>query len=191
MSLIPPFEIGLWNAWIFMMLFLVLPQLSLNLAYKRVLKRWDVDVPRKRSEKRAGRILPVATLVSILYSFVLPLQLGTTWFYAGLSVCVLALVVHTMIPVSNAATPPNEPFTKGPYRYSRHPHYLTQFLIFIGTAVACTSWTLLLCAVAFMILVRILVISEERFCLQKYGEVYREYMNKTPRWIGVSKPEKN
>jgi protein-S-isoprenylcysteine O-methyltransferase Ste14 len=30
-------------------------------------------------------------------------------------------------------------------------------------------------------------IPEERFCLRQYGEAYREYMNRTPRWIGIAK----
>jgi len=34
------------------------------------------------------------------------------------------------------------------------------------------------------------VIVEERFCLEKYGDAYREYMNRTPRWIGIPKSEK-
>jgi len=29
--------------------------------------------------------------------------------------------------------------------------------------------------------------SEERMCLEKYGDVYREYMEKTPRWLGLPK----
>jgi len=28
---------------------------------------------------------------------------------------------------------------------------------------------------------------EEQGCLKKYGDTYREYMNRTPRWIGVPK----
>jgi protein-S-isoprenylcysteine O-methyltransferase Ste14 len=32
---------------------------------------------------------------------------------------------------------------------------------------------------------------EERFLLEKYGESYREYMERTPRWIGVPKSGKS
>lgn len=30
-----------------------------------------------------------------------------------------------------------------------------------------------------------LVTAEERICLKQYGDAYREYMNRTPRWIGI------
>jgi len=30
-------------------------------------------------------------------------------------------------------------------------------------------------------------IPEERFCLKQYGKAYEEYMNRTPRWLGIPK----
>ena len=33
--------------------------------------------------------------------------------------------------------------------------------------------------------------AEERCCLERYGNVYREYMNRTPRWIGIPKSGAN
>ncbi len=89
--------------------------------------------------------------------------------------------------LSNSSIPPDKPVTKGPYRYSSHPHYLTQFLVFIGIGIACASWVFLLCAVVMIVLVSIVAIPEERYCLEKYGGAYREYMNRTPRWIGIPK----
>jgi protein-S-isoprenylcysteine O-methyltransferase Ste14 len=37
------------------------------------------------------------------------------------------------------------------------------------------------------ILTSLFVAAEERHCLEKYGEAYLEYMNRTPRWIGLPK----
>jgi len=80
-----------------------------------------------------------------------------------------------------------EPMTKGLYRYSRHPMYLTSSLMFIGVSIACASWVFLLFSIVYTILSLISVIPEERFLLEKYGDAYREYINRTPRWIGVPK----
>jgi len=74
---------------------------------------------------------------------------------------------------------------KGLYHYSRHPQYLTQSLMFIGIGIASASWVFLLFQIITMILINILAIPEERFCLDKYGDAYREYLNRTPRWVGV------
>jgi len=35
------------------------------------------------------------------------------------------------------------------------------------------------------------VVAEERLCLETYGEAYRKYMDRTPRWIGMPRPGKN
>jgi protein-S-isoprenylcysteine O-methyltransferase Ste14 len=57
----------------------------------------------------------------------------------------------------------------------------------IGTGIACASWFFLLLAMILIIGSNRGVIVEERFCLEKYGNTYREYMERTPRWIGIPK----
>jgi protein-S-isoprenylcysteine O-methyltransferase Ste14 len=122
-----------------------------------------------------------------IYSIFLPLQLGTTWFYVGLALCVLGVVTWIIAIVNIADIPLGEPWNKGLYRYSRHPMYLGLFLTLIGAGIASTSWIFLLFSIVFIILCALLVSAEERFCLDKFGTPYREYMARTPRWIGLPK----
>ncbi len=89
-----------------------------------------------------------------------------------------------------ATTPKEKPVTKGIYRISRHPMYFFGFLIYGGIGIASASWLYLLLAAAYIIFNNISVRVEERVCLKKYGDAYREYMNRTPRWIGIPKSEK-
>ncbi|NIQ07827.1 DUF1295 domain-containing protein [Candidatus Bathyarchaeota archaeon] len=83
-----------------------------------------------------------------------------------------------------------EPVARALYRISRNPIYLGTILIFIGIGIACASWLCLLLIAIYIILQHILIAAEERWCLEKYGDAYREYMNRTPRWIGIPKSEK-
>jgi len=122
-----------------------------------------------------------------IYSIFLPLQLGTAWFYVGFALCVLGVVTWTIAIVNIADIPLGEPWTKGLYRYSRHPMILSGFLILIGAGIASASWIFLLFSIVSIILSAILVIAEERFCLERFGNVYREYIRRTPRWIGIPK----
>jgi protein-S-isoprenylcysteine O-methyltransferase Ste14 len=92
-----------------------------------------------------------------------------------------------MVSINFAATPVDKPVTRGVYRISRHPVYLSGFLLYAGIGIAGASWVMLLLAVAWIVLWCIVVPAEERFLLEKYGDAYREYMNKTPRWIGIPK----
>jgi protein-S-isoprenylcysteine O-methyltransferase Ste14 len=86
-----------------------------------------------------------------------------------------------------ATTPMSEPVTQGIYRYSRHPIYVAILLIYLSVGIASTSWIFLLAVIIWAILVNVSATDEERYCLEKYGEAYREYMNRAPRWIGIPK----
>jgi protein-S-isoprenylcysteine O-methyltransferase Ste14 len=92
-----------------------------------------------------------------------------------------------MALVNWATTPSNEPIARGLYYYSRHPMYLTDFLFLIGLGIATASWILLLFAILWLATGFILANPEELDCLKKYGDSYRRYMNRTPRWIGLPK----
>ncbi len=63
-------------------------------------------------------------------------------------------------------------------------------LAFIGIGIASASWLCLLLGAINTLLQHILIGAEERWCLEKYGDAYREYMNRTPRWFGIPKSEK-
>ena len=187
MSLVPAFEIGLWNAWIFVLYSLVL--VFLPFAVNKSIKETGDSTPvYNRREKIILYSYHIIIFLLLIYSIFLPLRLGTVWFYTGLPITLLGLAIYTMVMVSFATTPVNiEAMTKGPYRYSRHPMYLSSSLAYIGVGVACASWLFLLLTIAYAVLSLISAIPEERFLLKKYGDAYREYMNRTPRYIGIPK----
>jgi len=188
MALIPDFEIGIWNAWILMVLFFITlsaPGFFINQEAKERTKKAETNPSGK-----AGRALFLATHavimpLALIYSVFLPLKTGTTWLYVGLPVFALCLVMTLMTTLNFAATPVDEPVTRGIYRVSRNPIYLSGSLLYISTGIACASWIFLLFGVLWVVLLGRVVPAEERYCMEKYGDTYREYMNKTPRWIGI------
>ncbi len=188
MSLVPAFEIGLWNAWLFMSIFL-LQWLAVILAGGRVYQRTGhpADMKRSKPERRTGKAAMITWLVATIYSIFLPLQLGTAWFYIGLGVFLAGLVMLIVATLNFATAPQHKPITIGFYRYSRHPMYLAMFLIYIGTSLASASWLFFLLAMVTVILVQPEARLEERYCLERYGKAYREYLKKTPRWVGILK----
>ena len=194
MFLIPEFELGVWNAWIFMIYVIFsnfLPYvLSWKLIDKRVLKKLGADLPLSDNEKNLLNIYSFLFFAIIAYSIFLPLKLGTVWFYAGFLIYLLGVIIETIAMLDFFTTAVDKPVTKGVYRFSRNPMYFGIFLIFLGTSIACVSWVFLLLTAVFIILSHIVVVSEERFCLQKYGNEYREYLNRIPRWIGIPKSNK-
>ena len=191
MSFLPAFEIGLWNAWIIMVLLMTTSLLPLLIEKEKIGKRMEGD-PAWSEQSKTTKIVFVITHIMIMpftfvYSIFLPLKLGTLWFFAGLPICLLALVMVLMFSISFITAPLGEPITKGVYAISRHPAYFGFFLGLVGIGIACASWVFLLCALVWIVSWHFGVVEEERFLLEKYGDAYREYMNRTPRWIGFSK----
>jgi protein-S-isoprenylcysteine O-methyltransferase Ste14 len=187
MSLIPAFDIGIWNAWIFMLINF-LPMLIFMRVHKGLLE----DSLKSYSEvnKTVYYIEWTLWALAFVYSIFLPLRLGTIWFYTGIPIAMVGVITYVMITVSFVTTPiGKEPITTGLYRYSRHPMYISQLVMFIGAGIASASWLFLLLTIAYTVLGLIYSGSEEHFCLEKYGDAYREYMDRTPRWIGIPKSE--
>ena len=65
--------------------------------------------------------------------------------------------------------------------------YVTQTFAFIGIGIASASWLFLLLSIVLIITHFYNAIPEERGCLEVYANTYREYMDRTSRWIGLPK----
>jgi protein-S-isoprenylcysteine O-methyltransferase Ste14 len=188
MSLIPSFETGVWNAWI-LMAWSVIQTFGFMLLNKEVYKKAGnpPDMKLSRVYKIISFISMPLWILAITYSIFLPLKLGTPWFAIGLIFYLLSLVMSISATIMFATTPINAPVTRGAYRYSRHPLYTAQVLIYFSVGIASASWIFLLIAVIWGVLLNISIEDEERYCLERYGLEYREYMNRTPRWLGIPK----
>ena len=186
MSLVPAFEIGVWNAWVFMPYLLLITLLVGKFKKGEDPGKTELDAMSK-NEKRIFNFSMLVFFSAVIYSIFLPLKLGTIWFYVGLPITLIGLFVLTICMANYAATPWDEPVTKGTYHYSRHPVYITTPLFMLGVGIASAWWLFLLLSIAFTVLNSFRAVNEERFCLDKYGDAYREYMNRIPRWLGVPK----
>ncbi len=200
MSLTPAFELGLWNAWVLVLLmFLIIMGLSplvIRLFFgstksRESSKRHSTRPQYTEFEKKLYYLSTVTFLATLIYSVFLPLKLGTGWFYAGLFVYLLGMIFGFIAMINFAAAPLDKPATEGVYRFSRHPMYFSMFLMFIGIGIACFSWVFVLLTMIWFAVSDREVVAEERLCLETYGKAYREYMNRTPRWIGIPKSEKS
>jgi protein-S-isoprenylcysteine O-methyltransferase Ste14 len=193
MSLIPDFELGFWNAWIFTSPFLLVTLLTMLF----MMKKGAPGGPARVSCKSKTTLL-VASLSKIIifpaaiYSVFLPLELCTVWLYVGLPITLIGLAGSFVVLVSWTITPASEPVTRGLYRYSRHPMYVTMVLLLLGVSIASASWVFLVFAIITGVGVTrpYSVKIEEAQCLGHYGVAYREYMDRTPRWLGIPKSKK-
>ena len=190
MSFMPIFKIGVWNAWMFTSIF-VLQMLVIIFVRRSVSERSHIprEVKRNRLERYTGIIAHISWLLALGYSVFLPLQLGTTWFYIGLFVFIFGLILMTKATIDFITAASDQLITSGAYRFSRHPIYLATFLICLGAGIASVSFFFISLSIIMALCLRKEAHIEERYCLDKYGRAYQEYLGSVSRWINL--PNRN
>jgi protein-S-isoprenylcysteine O-methyltransferase Ste14 len=74
---------------------------------------------------------------------------------------------------------------RGPYAYSRNPMYLAELGLWLGWALFFGSIPVLLGFIGFCVAVSLVVRREERDLERHFGEAYRQYRNRVPRWLEI------
>jgi protein-S-isoprenylcysteine O-methyltransferase Ste14 len=68
--------------------------------------------------------------------------------------------------------------------------YVTEVLFLLGVSIISASWVFLVFPIIVGVGAAYFINMEEACTLGHYGKAYREYMNRTPRWIGIPKSSK-
>jgi len=183
MELFPPLRIGWLNGWLVVIL-LGLAEGSLFLVFPKAVVRRFFDragwTPKQRAFTIAGKLCALVCLGLLTFT---RLKIGQPIFVMGAVLIGLSLVglVKAMFDFRN--TPLDQPVTRGIYRLSRHPQVVMSSLVILGGCIAVASWP----AAAFWAAARALehfgILAEEEQCLQQYGESYRAYLKKIPRYF--------
>jgi protein-S-isoprenylcysteine O-methyltransferase Ste14 len=75
--------------------------------------------------------------------------------------------------------------TGGPYAFSRHPMYIGELGLWLGSAVLYGSPAVPVGFVVWLAVMQRLAVREERALEAKFGDAYRRYKARVPRWIGL------
>ena len=178
-----PDSIGFYNAWLLAAVYLVLNFTYILLLPKYKLKDF-IYVPRVKYISALNHLLYYAFLFFCIFS---PLKTGSVWFFVGLFVLIAGLFFYSFAMFSFAITEYNRPTTKGIYRYSRHPVYVSFFMIACGISIASLSFVLLSIAVLHFLLTLKMMKAEETECKKKYKTEYEIYKSQTNRIIQLNK----
>lgn len=182
MHIIPDLNIGIFNAWLGVIPIL-LSMVIIFVPNRNALKR-GADMSSYTGKEKFIALTSTAIFYSILiYTVFVPLKLGTAWFYTGVIIYLAGIVPYIAGMVEFSRTPGNEPAVKGVYKISRNPMYFFSFIILLGMGVAGASWPILSLASAYLMLNHRIILSEERFCAEKYGAPYDAYTRQVPRYF--------
>ena len=151
---------------------------------KNALSRAAYFAPVQGNEKIAYVIYQLSNLALFLTSFFLEIKFDfSVFFYAGLAIYLLGLVLCAVCMRDFARPAASGMNTKGLYRYSRNPMYLAYFVCFLGIAFLTKSMVFFLILVMFQTAAHWIILSEERWCFERFGKVYQDYKDKVRRYF--------
>jgi protein-S-isoprenylcysteine O-methyltransferase Ste14 len=73
--------------------------------------------------------------------------------------------------------------THGPYRWVRHPFYVTTALLMAAVTLLTANGFIGVCSVLVLSLLAMRTPKEEQMLIERFGDEYRSYMKKTGRFI--------
>lgn len=147
------------------------------------LKRAAFFPPLIGKEKVAFWFYQIATILLFIFLCFLKINIDSGWFYAGLVVYGLGVLL-CIVSALNFARPANNGINfKGLYRVSRNPMYVAYFIYLSGCVLLTQSFILLALLIVFQVSAHWIILSEERWCIKKFGEEYISYKKKVRRYI--------
>jgi protein-S-isoprenylcysteine O-methyltransferase Ste14 len=183
MELIPALEIGWLNGWILLAFEFLIQGFLLLIFPKGVVSRlfersgWSV---KQRVFTIVGKVFSLACLILIILT---PLKINSSAFIVGLILYAIGLAGLVVAMLNFKDTPLGQPVTKGVYRISRHPQIVALFVIFLGICIAIGSWAALFTLIMSKLFQHYGILAEEDVCLRQYGESYRAFMERVPRYF--------
>ena len=185
LELFPILTIELLNGWILLIIFYIF-ELVLVLSFPKGTRKRLFEYDHSKWIKRHRIIFIIGKTFALPYLILLaltPLKMCTPMFYFGMAFYIIGLTGFIVAITNFRNTPVDKPVTRGLYRYSRNPQVLTILLIVAGIGFAVGSGIALILLLASAILTRARIIEEERACLEQYGNAYRKYMERVPRYL--------
>ena len=183
MEWMPELKFGLLNGWIAVGLLSLTDAVLFTVFPKDVVKRlfdrsgW--------SQKQAvftviGKLSAAGCIILLILT---PLKTEAPLFVIGGMISLSGLIglIKALFDFRN--TPPNEPVSRGIYTVSRHPQIVMSSVVLLGGCIAIGSWSALLLLLAARFFSHWGIVAEEEVCLRQYGDEYREYLQRVPRYF--------
>jgi len=73
--------------------------------------------------------------------------------------------------------------TVGPYRWVRHPFYVTAALLMVSVTLLTANWLIGLTSLIVLTLLAVRTPREEAMLIERFGDQYRDYITKTGRFV--------
>ena len=139
--------------------------------------------PVEKGEKAAIVVYQISALLFVIYLCFLRVVSEAPWFISGLAVFGLGILLCLVSTLNYARPKGNGINVSGIYAVSRNPMYIAYFVYFLGCVLLTRSLLLFLILVILQVTTHWMIKSEERWCVNQFGDEYREYMKRVRRYF--------
>lgn len=172
------------NAWLLSLPFFALGVCFMGLK-KDIAKRMSVMTGYTVREKFftvAASLAPYPFMVATVWT---PFAARLSLVCIGVSFYIIGMVLYAASLTVIVQTPHDEPFSSGPYRFSRNPLYVAATIVFLGICLSTANTMLSLYLTIAVLPQHFMILAEERICREKYGAAFEDYLKKVPRYLFV------
>lgn len=154
-----------------------------SLLNREAVKRAAFFPPTQGLEKPAYVVNILTTLLLLVMPFFMRINLHGLMGVAGLGISLVSLVLYGISIIHFARPDAGGINRTGLYAVSRNPMYVAFFLYFLGACMMTRSWLLLAILVIFQVSVHFMILAEERWCKETFGEAYFTYLKTVRRYL--------
>lgn len=119
-------------------------------------------------------------LIVVLF---MPLNPDSSYFVAGLVLFIISFIAYIISLIDYATSNPDKPVTKGIYRLSRNSQQISTIFMWVGVGLMTNCLLIIGICILQLFTVFPTFKAQEKFCVDKYGFDYQEYMKKAPRYF--------
>ena len=172
------------GAWLLLPFFLIRFGL-MTLLDRQAVGRAAHFAPMRGGERAAYWVYQLSNIAILLLILFARIQTAPSLLLLGGVVLYSAGLVLLALAVAAFVAPAARGVQRtGVYRFSRNPMYGAYFLCFLGCALLVRSPLLAVLVLVFQISAHWVILAEERWCVQQFGEVYLQYMRTVRRYWG-------
>ncbi|MEG0277236.1 MAG: isoprenylcysteine carboxylmethyltransferase family protein [Coprobacillus sp.] len=125
-------------------------------------------------------IYQLCTCLLLIIPFFLKIS---SYSIIGISIYTLGIIILIVSTIHFSKPNSQNLNSNGIYRLSRNPMYVGYFIYFLGCVFMTESILLFIVLMLFQISCHWLILEEEKWCINKFGNQYIEYMKKVRRYF--------
>ena len=184
MNFLPQFELSLTNAFWFSIAFIVTNIVMLKIHPSHFKKR-VLSMPKfdNKFHQFVGMLNFLIFQGLIVLIFFMPIQFNYRYFVSAIILFATGYILYVMALSNLATSQPERPVTKGVYKISRNPQQIFTIVMWVGIGFITSCWLIIVLCLFQLIVIYPTFIAQENYCIEKYGEDYKNYIKKAPRYL--------